>query len=180
MHPLMQTFREQQLAELQAQALDSLVDERAAPGTPAGVTRRNVLRAGGLVVAIGGWLPQSACAIAGPGPEGGAAKAALEPNQFVSVGTDNIVTIVCKHHEMGQGNTTGLATLVADELDADWSLVRTEYAPSDAKLYNNLAFGPMQGTGGSSAIANSFLQYRGAGATARAMLVLAAADRKSV
>jgi isoquinoline 1-oxidoreductase beta subunit len=77
---------------------------------------------------------------------------------------------------MGQGNTTGLASLVADELDADWSLVRTEYAPSDAKLYNNLNFGPMQGTGGSSAIANSFLQYRGAGATARAMLVAAAAE----
>src|SRR5260370_21573011 len=77
---------------------------------------------------------------------------------------------------MGQGNTAGLASLVADELDADWSLVRTEYAPADAKLYNNLAFGPMQGTGGSSAIANSFLQYRGAGATARAMLVAAAAE----
>ena len=41
---------------------------------------------------------------------------------------------VCKHHEMGQGNTTGLASLVAEELDADWALVRTEYAPSDAKL----------------------------------------------
>src|SRR5207247_7559044 len=77
---------------------------------------------------------------------------------------------------MGHGNTTGLASLVADELDADWSLVRTEYAPSDAKLYNNLAFGSMQGTGGSSAIANSFLQYRSAGATARAMLVEAAAE----
>src|SRR2546430_1118595 len=77
---------------------------------------------------------------------------------------------------MGQGNTTGLASLVADELDADWSLVRTEYAPSDPKLYNNLNFGPMQGTGGSSAIANSFLQYRSAGATARAMLVAAAAE----
>jgi isoquinoline 1-oxidoreductase beta subunit len=77
---------------------------------------------------------------------------------------------------MGQGNTTGLATLVADELDADWSLVRTEYAPSDPKLYNNLAFGEIQGTGGSSAIANSYLQYRSAGATARAMLVAAAAE----
>src|SRR5205807_9563761 len=100
----------------------------------------------------------------------------LAPNAFVRVGTDNLVTVICKHHEMGQGNTTGLASLVADELDADWSLVRTEYAPSDAKLYNNLAFGPMQGTGGSSAIANSFLQYRGAGATARAMLAAAAAE----
>jgi len=179
MHPLMQAFRAQQTAEREEQALASL----AAPDSaaPAGVTRRGVLAAGaagGLVVAVGGWLPQAAQA-AGPGPgqgaEGGAARAAFAPNQFVSVGTDNLVTIVNKHHEMGEGNTTGLATLVADELDADWSLVRTEYAASDVKRYANLAFG-MQGTGGSSAIANSYLQYRTAGATARAMLVAAAAE----
>ncbi|MBC8057453.1 MAG: xanthine dehydrogenase family protein molybdopterin-binding subunit, partial [Rhizobiales bacterium] len=102
------------------------------------------------------------------------------PNAFVRVGSDNLVTVICKHHEMGQGNTTGLASMVADELDADWSLVRTEYAPSDAKLYANLAFGDMQGTGGSSAIANSYLQMRAAGATARAMLVAAAAEAWSV
>ena len=188
MHPLMQAFHEQQLAEREEQALASLVVERAAPSTPghasapAGVTRRSVLTAGaagGLVVAIGGWTPQAADAAAGQGAQGGAAKAAFEPNQFISVGTDNIVTIVDKHHEMGQGNTTGLATLAADELDADWSLVRAEYAPSDAKLYANLAFG-MQGTGGSSAIANSYLQYRAAGATARAMLVAAAAEAWNV
>jgi isoquinoline 1-oxidoreductase beta subunit len=165
MHPLMHALREQMVQELQARA-------------PTGVTRRAVLAsgaAGGLVVAIGG-LPAAAHAAAGQGLEGRAAKAALVPNQFVSIGTDNLVTIVCKHHEMGEGNTTGLATLVADELDADWSLVRTEYAPADAKRYANLAFGTMQGTGGSTAIANSYLQYREAGATARAMLVAAAAD----
>jgi len=177
MHPLMQTFREQQLAEREDQALASLVVERDAPAAPAGVTRRGVLgagAAGGLVVAIGGWLPSSASAAA-QGREGAAAKAVFEPNQFVSIGTDNLVTVVNKHHEMGQGNTTGLATLVADELDADWSLVRVEYAGANVKLYANLAFG-MQGTGGSSAIANSYLQYRTAGATARAMLVAAAAE----
>ncbi len=128
----------------------------------------------GLVIGFG-WLPPTSAEAALPGAEG-AATGPLAPNAFVRVGTDNLVTVICKHHEMGQGNTTGLASLVADELDADWSLVRTEYAPADAKLYNNLAFGPMQGTGGSSAIANSFLQYRGAGATARAMLVAAAAE----
>jgi isoquinoline 1-oxidoreductase subunit beta len=180
MHPLMQTFREQHQSEREDEAFASLVLEREAalPPPPAGVTRRSVLTAGaagGLVVAIGGWMPQSARAAAGQGPEGGAAKAVFEPNQFVSVGTDNLVTIVNKHHEMGQGNTTGLASLAADELDADWSLVRTEYAGSNVKLYANLAFG-MQGTGGSSAIANSYLQYRTAGATARAMLVSAAAE----
>ena len=169
MHPLMQAFRDEQPHDL------ALVAPPRAPA-PArtGVSRRDVLAAGGLVVAIG-WLPGNAAAAAGQAPEGAAAKAVFEPNQFVSIGADNLVTIVNKHHEMGQGNTTGLATLVADELDADWSLVRTEYAGANVKLYANLAFG-MQGTGGSSAIANSYLQYRTAGATARAMLVSAAAQ----
>ena len=143
-------------------------------------SRRDFLKSGGgagLVVGFG-WLPAGRAAAAMPLDSRAAplAGAPLAPNAFVRVSSDNLVTIVCKHHEMGQGNTTGLATLAADELDADWSLVRTEYAPSDPKLYNNLAFGPLQGTGGSTAIANSFEQMRSAGATARAMLVAAAAD----
>jgi isoquinoline 1-oxidoreductase beta subunit len=145
------------------------------------LTRRALLAGGagaGLVVFAGGLLPRAALAAA-QGAEG-AATGPLAPNAFVRVGTDNIVTVICKHHEMGQGNTTGLASMVADELDADWSLVRTEYAPSDAKLYANLAFGNMQGTGGSSAISNSYLQMRTAGATARAMLVAAAAQAWNV
>ncbi|WP_158046126.1 xanthine dehydrogenase family protein molybdopterin-binding subunit [Skermanella pratensis] len=97
------------------------------------------------------------------------------PNAFVRIGTDNTVTVLSKHLEMGQGVYTGLATLVAEELDADWSQVRVEGAPADASLYNNLAFGPVQGTGGSSSIANSYEQLRRAGATARALLVEAAA-----
>ena len=176
MHPLMQ------------QAVNSPASRAAlatALGLPAlaeiatvgsGLTRRAVLAGGagtGLLIAIGGLVPQAAFAAA-PGPEG-AANGPLAPNQFVRVGTDNLVTVICKHHEMGQGNTTGLASMAADELDADWALVRTEYAPSDAKLYANLAF-DLQGTGGSSAIQNSYLQMRSAGATARAMLVAAAAD----
>ncbi len=171
MHPMMQAFREAQRA--QSDDLDLVAPAREPAPTRSGVTRRGVLATGGLVVAIG-WLPGQASAAA-QGREGAAAKAVFEPNQFVSIGADNLVTIVNKHHEMGQGNTTGLATLVADELDADWSLVRTEYAGANVKLYANLAFG-MQGTGGSSAIANSYLQYRAAGATARAMLVSAAAQ----
>ncbi|MEO5689633.1 MAG: xanthine dehydrogenase family protein molybdopterin-binding subunit [Burkholderiaceae bacterium] len=171
MHPMMQAFREAQRA--QSDDLGLVAPAREPAPTRSGVTRRGVLATGGLVVAIG-WLPGQASAAA-QGREGAAAKAVFEPNQFVSIGADNLVTIVNKHHEMGQGNTTGLATLVADELDADWSLVRTEYAGANVKLYANLAFG-MQGTGGSSAIANSYLQYRAAGATARAMLVSAAAQ----
>ncbi len=103
------------------------------------------------------------------------AAAAPMPNAFVRIGADNSVTVIAKHLEMGQGSYTGLATILAEELDADWSQVRVESAPADATRYNNLAFGPVQGTGGSSAIANSFEQLRKAGAAARAMLVSAAA-----
>ncbi len=81
---------------------------------------------------------------------------------------------------MGQGVFTGLPTLVAEELDAAWSQVRATGAPADAKLYNNLLWGPAQGTGGSTAMANSFEQYRQAGAAARAMLVAAAAEQWKV
>jgi isoquinoline 1-oxidoreductase beta subunit len=90
------------------------------------------------------------------------------------------VTVMVKHLEMGQGTYTGLPTLVAEELDADWAQVRVEGAPADAGLYNNLLWGQAQGTGGSTAIANSYEQLRKAGATARAMLVAAAADEWKV
>lgn len=95
-------------------------------------------------------------------------------NPFVSIDHNGIVTVILKHFEMGQGTTTGLATLIAEELDADWASVKTEFAPSDNEKYKNLMFGA-QGTGGSTAIANSYLQYRKAGATARDLLVRAAA-----
>ncbi len=82
------------------------------------------------------------------------------PNAFVRIGEDSTVTVLSKHVEMGQGAYTGLATIVAEELDADWNQIRVEGAPADAKLYNNLAFGPFQGTGGSTAIANSYDQLK--------------------
>ncbi|WP_079434238.1 xanthine dehydrogenase family protein molybdopterin-binding subunit [Zoogloea sp. LCSB751] len=106
--------------------------------------------------------------------------AAFEPTPFLSIGADNSVTVISKHLEMGQGTYTGLATIVAEELDAAWSQVRVDGAPADAKRYNNLAFGPMQGTGGSTAMANSWDQLRQTGAVARAMLVAAAAKRWNV
>lgn len=98
------------------------------------------------------------------------------PNAFIRVAPDNSVTVLIKHIEFGQGTFTGLATLVAEEMDADWSQLRAEHAPADASLYNNLSWGPVQGTGGSSSIANSYEQLRRAGATARALLVQAAAE----
>ncbi|MEE9103156.1 xanthine dehydrogenase family protein molybdopterin-binding subunit [Pseudomonas nitroreducens] len=104
----------------------------------------------------------------------------FEPNAFVRIAPDGTVTVIAKHVEMGQGSYTGLATLVAEELDADWAHVRVEGAPADAKRYANLAFGNLQGTGGSTATANSFEQMRKAGASARAMLVAAAAEQWKV
>jgi isoquinoline 1-oxidoreductase beta subunit len=119
---------------------------------------------------------------AGPGKAGGEviAPARFEPNAFVRIGTDNRVTVIIKHLEMGQGTYTGLATLVAEELDATWSQIDVEGAPADASLYNNLLWGKAQGTGGSTAIANSYEQMRKAGAAAREMLVAAAARKWNV
>ena len=102
------------------------------------------------------------------------------PNAFLRIAPDNSVTVIAKHLEMGQGTYTGLATIVAEELDADWAQIRVESAPADASKYANLAFGTIQGTGGSSAMANSWMQLRNAGATARAMLVAAAAAEWNV
>ncbi|WP_271274179.1 xanthine dehydrogenase family protein molybdopterin-binding subunit [Aliamphritea hakodatensis] len=101
------------------------------------------------------------------------------PNAFLRITPDNRITLVMKHLEMGQGTYTGLTTLVAEELDADWDLIDLEAAPADAARYKNLHWGA-QGTGGSSAMANSFLQMREAGATARQMLINAAAEQWAV
>jgi len=119
--------------------------------------------------------------MSGPGKTAGAAASgSFEPNAFLRIGKDNTVTVIVKHLEMGQGVYTGLPTLVAEELDAAWSQVRAEGARADAAVYNNLLWGQAQGTGGSTAIANSFEQYRQAGAAARAMLVAAAAEQWKV
>jgi len=140
-------------------------------------TRREFLKSAGAVgvgaLTIGFTLPvptrvQASAMAAAPAP--------FAPNAFLRIGTDDSVTVIAKHLEMGQGTYTGLATIVAEELDADWTRVSVESAPADAKLYANLVFG-MQGTGGSSGIANSWGQLRDAGAKARAMLVTAASNQ---
>ena len=65
------------------------------------------------------------------------------PNAFLRIGADGAVTVIAKHVEMGQGSYTGLATLAAEELDADWTQVRVEGAPADARRYANLNWGGM-------------------------------------
>lgn len=133
--------------------------------------RRQFLAGSGLVLGL--MLPmRGAKALAPAGP-------AFAPNAFVRVLPDNTVSVVIKHVEFGQGPATGLTTIVADEMDADWAQMRVEFAPANDPLYKNLAFGTM-GTGGSTAMANSWMQMRNAGAAARAMLVAAAAKTWNV
>ena len=154
------------------------------PAPPAGIDRRVFLKVT-AATAAGFTLGIRAGAVAaqasGPGKTVGSAVAGtFEPNAFLTIGRDNTVTVVVKHLEMGQGTYTGLPTLIAEELDASWSQVRAVGAPADAKRYSNLFWGDAQGTGGSTAMANSFEQYRQAGAAARAMLVSAAAKEWNV
>src|SRR6266705_2315386 len=99
----------------------------------------------------------------------------FRPNAFLRIGTDERVTVIVNHSEMGQGVYTALPMLLADELDADWSKVGYESAPVDPK-YNHPVFG-MQVTGGSSSVWSGFEQYRNAGAAARTMLIAAAAQQ---
>ena len=137
------------------------------------LSRRALLHgAGGLLIAM--TLPMGLVRAQDP-----KAPPPVDPNAFVHVGADDVVTVLVKHIEFGQGPFTGLATLVAEEMNADWAKVRAEHAPADVALYANLGFG-MQGTGGSSAMANSYDQMRRAGAMARALLVRAAATQWGV
>ena len=98
---------------------------------------------------------------------------------FVRIEPNGDVTVVSKHIEFGQGNHAGLAAIVAEELDADWSRVKVVQSPANVNVYANSGQG-VQGTGGSSAINNSWDQLRKAGAAARAMFVGAAAAKWNV
>src|SRR5258708_6889940 len=146
-------------------------------------TRREFLKSAGTVGAMAltigfEWAGSTRRALAvGPAAVAGAA---FTPNAFLRVGSDNSVTVIAKHVEMGQGANPGIATTVAKELAADGAEVRIEGGPADAKRYANLAFGTIQGTGGSSAMANSWMQLREAGSKARAMLLAAAAKEWKV
>lgn len=100
--------------------------------------------------------------------------ATFSPNAFIRIGTDETVTIIVGKAEMGQGVYTSLPMLVAEELEADWSKIKVESAPVDA-AYNHPAFG-IQMTGGSTSTASEWERLRKAGATARVMLIAAAAQ----
>src|SRR5213079_2002281 len=109
-----------------------------------------------------------------PGMQPVAQAATFAPNAFVRIGTDDSVTVIVNHSEMGQGVYTALPMLVAEELDADWTQVRVEAAPVDP-AYNHTQCG-IQVTGGSTCTWSEWERLRKAGATARAMLIAAAAE----
>jgi isoquinoline 1-oxidoreductase beta subunit len=137
--------------------------------------RRQFLKASvgiatGLVVGL--YLPIRNRAVASQ-------NAPMQPNAFIHLKPDNTITVLVKHIEIGQGAFTGMATLVADEMDADWSQMKAQHAPANTELYKNFAFG-IQGVGGSTGLANSYMQMRKAGAMMRENLVKAAADKWNV
>src|SRR6266853_896486 len=140
------------------------------------LNRRSFLRAsaaaaGGLFVSFYVDLPALA-------REGNPPPKVYPPDAFVRVGADGRIVISINRLEFGQGVSTGLPMILADEMDADWSQVTAELAPA-ADVYRDPIFG-LQMTGGSASVANSFQQYRELGAKTRAMLVAAAADRWQV
>src|SRR6266481_4365975 len=144
---------------------------------PAMVGRREFLKTG---AAVGGGLLVSWYL---PLPSAGAERAAAGENQvalnaFVRIGTDESVTVIASHSEMGQGVYTSLPMLLNEELEADWSKIRVEAAPVD-KVYNHPIFG-MQMTGGSTTSPAEWERYRKMGALARTMLVAAAAQQWKV
>jgi isoquinoline 1-oxidoreductase beta subunit len=143
----------------------------------AALSRRDFLKAGaatgGLVIGfhlLGGGRLANAQTPPAPPPS--------PPNAFLKIARDGSVTVQVKHLEFGQGVLTSLPMLVAEELDCDWSKVRSELAPA-APVYAHLGFG-MQATGGSSSLVNSWTQLRTVGAMARSMLIQAAAAQWKV
>lgn len=141
--------------------------------------RRNFLKTSALVgggLVIGFVVPGAKrFALA---QEPAAAATAFAPNAFLRIGSDDSVTVLLAHSEMGQGIWTTLPMLIAEELDADWSKIKVEHAPA-APAYAHTGFG-MQMTGGSTTTWTEFDRYRQAGAAARTLLMQAAAARLKV
>jgi isoquinoline 1-oxidoreductase subunit beta len=108
-----------------------------------------------------------------------AADDAFVPNAFIRIERDGQIVLTMPYVEMGQGTYTSIPMLIAEELEVDLKQVRLEHAPPNEKLYANPLLG-VQATGNSNATRGVWERLRRAGATARTMLVSAAAKRWSV
>ena len=139
------------------------------------LNRRSLLV--GASVAAGGLTLRFATSLGSS--SAGATDGAPDINCWVAIARDDAVTIRVAHSEMGQGASTGLAMLVAEELECDWSKVRTEFVSEGLNLMRNRVWGDTS-TGASRSIASSQDYLRRAGATAREMLIGAAAARWKV
>jgi isoquinoline 1-oxidoreductase beta subunit len=128
------------------------------------LTRRQAI--GGLVIAIA--LP--GCK---QSPKASGESTPFEPNAWLRIGTDNSITFYCDRAEMGQGVSTALPMLVAEELGVGLERIKVEFAPPGDAYINNLIGGQI--TGGSTSVRDAWEKLRKAGATARAMLLSAAA-----
>ena len=158
-------------------ALQHMLEHDQADG-PTTLPRRSFLK----IVGIGGLALGAFPHLALAQEANGGAAAPLKPNQqpsaFVQIAPNGEVTVTINRLEFGQGVQTSLPMILAEELDADWSLVRARNGNSDA-AYQDPIFG-VHLTGGSNSIKNSYTQYRELGARARAMLLAAAAARWNV
>nr|WP_315241132.1 xanthine dehydrogenase family protein molybdopterin-binding subunit [uncultured Albidiferax sp.] len=146
----------------------------AQPETSTTLPRRSFLKLAGVGGLALGAFPYLANAQA----TASALKPTQLPSAFVQIAPNGEVTVTINRLEFGQGVQTGLPMILAEELDADWSLVRSKSGTNDA-AYHDPLFG-MHLTGGSNSIKNSFTQYRELGARARAMLLSAAAAQWNV
>ncbi len=136
-------------------------------------TRRDFLKVSGTVaggLALGFYLPQGP-RVARADAGGGYAS----PNAWIRIGADNTITVMCARSEMGQDVYTSMTMLVAEELEVDINKVKVEFAPP-AEVYINALLGG-QLTGGSTAVRDAWEKLRKAGASARMMLVAAAAEQ---
>jgi isoquinoline 1-oxidoreductase beta subunit len=139
-----------------------------------GLSRRMFLRAG---AAAGGGLMLSLNLPFGNRTQ--AADAGFAPNAFIRIGANGQIVLTMPYVEMGQGTYTSVPMLIAEELEVDLTQVQLEHAPPNEKLYANPLLG-VQATGNSNAMRGAWKPLRQAGATARSMLVAAAAKRWNV
>jgi len=128
---------------------------------------------GGLCIAA--YVPELA---AGAREQAAAGPGVFAPNAFLRIASDDTITVIVNHSEMGQGIYTGLPMLLNEELQADWTKIKVEAAPVDP-AYNHTVFG-VQMTGGSTTTPSEWERFRKMGAMARIMLMQAAAEKWSV
>ncbi len=139
------------------------------------LSRRSLLlQAGGVSIALGLGF-HSVEAFAGQPADLPQQWKLFHPNAWVTIGTDDLITLISPVSEMGQGVMTSIPLLIAEEMDADWQKVRIQQAPMDAKAYGNPKFGGIQTTGGSQSTRAFFDMLRLVGAQTRKVLMASAA-----